>query len=104
MENGKTIKQSVEGTVLISPDGTILETEDEVELNTLPKAISEYVSKNFGGKKISEAYKITDAAGVVSYEAEVGKDEYMFDANGTFTKKVEKKEEKDDDDDKKKPK
>ncbi len=102
METGKKIKQEVEGSVLISPEGTILETEEEIFVGALPAGVADYISKNFGGKKVKEAFKITDAAGKISYEAEVGKDEYLFDANGGFLKKVEEKGEKDDDDDKKK--
>jgi len=102
METGKGRKEEVEGTVLISPDGTILETEEEISVTSLPAGVVDYVSKNFGGKKVKEAFKITDSAGKVTYEAEVGKDEYLFDANGGFLKKMEEKGEKDDDDKKKK--
>jgi hypothetical protein len=102
MENGKSTKREVEGSVLISPSGSILETEEEIETAALPKGVSEYVTKSLGGKKIKEAFKITGSAGAVSYEIEIGKDEYLFDANGGFLKKVAEKSEKDDDDDKKK--
>lgn len=102
METGKGKKKEVEGTVLFSPDGTILETEEEIEVSDLPKGVSEYVTKNVAGKKIKEASKITDKAGLVSYEVEIGKEEYFFDANGSFIKKSDSKEEKDDDDKKKK--
>ena len=91
MENGKATKQEVEGSVLISPDGTIIETEEEISTGTLPKSVGEYVSKNLGGKKIAEAFKITNTTGAISYEIEIGKDEYLFDSNGGFLKKIEKK-------------
>ncbi len=97
METGSTSKVRVEGTVLISPTGSILETEEESETKSLPNGISDYVTKNLGGKKIKEAYKITDNTGVISYEIEIGKDEYLFDSNGGFLKKAEEKDEKDDD-------
>ena len=97
METGSTSKVRVEGTVLISPTGSILETEEEIETKSLPNGISDYVTKNLGGKKIKEAYKITDNTGVISYEIEIGKDEYLFDSNGGFLKKAEEKDEKDDD-------
>jgi len=59
----------------------------------------EYVIKNYLGSKIEEAAKITDAAGKITYEAEIekGKEEIelIFDANGQFIKKmVEAKYEK----------
>lgn len=100
--DGKVDKKEVEGSVLISADGSILETEEEISTGTLPKGVSEYVTKNLGGKKIGEAFKITNAKGEISYEIEIGKDEYLFDNNGGFIKKIDKKEEKEDDDDKKK--
>jgi hypothetical protein len=98
MESGKSSKAEVEGSVLISPDGSILETEEEIETSTLPKGVSEYVTKNLGGKKIAEAFKITNASGAISYEIEIGKDEYLFDNSGAFVKKIDKKDEKDDND------
>jgi hypothetical protein len=104
METGKSTKVEVEGSVLISPDGNILETEEEIETKALPAGVSDYVAKNLGGKKIAEAFKITNASGAVSYEIEIGKDEYLFDNNGGFVKKIEKKDDKDDDDKKDKKK
>ena len=92
-ENGKT-----EGTATYDLAGKLLETEMEIKVAELPKGVSEYITKNVAGKKIDEASKITDGAGKVTFEAEVKKVEYIFDANGAFIKKVEpKKEEKDDD-------
>lgn len=96
METGKNIKEEVEGSVLISPDGAILETEEEIEVKDLPKAVAEYIAKNAGGKKIKEASKITDKNNVITFEAEVGKEEYFFDAGGAFIKKEAMKKEKDD--------
>jgi hypothetical protein len=84
-----------------STDGKLLQTETEIKVSELPKAVSEYVTKNYAGYKISEAAKIVDPAGVISYEAEVekGKEEFdlIFDSNGGFLKKeVESGEDKDD--------
>lgn len=94
METGKGKKVEVEGSVLISPDGTILETEEEIEASALPKVILEYIAKNVPDKKAKEASKITDKDGGVTYEIEVGKEEYFFDTNGAFIKKGDSKEEK----------
>jgi hypothetical protein len=85
-----------------SPAGKMLDTEVEIKTSELPKSVAEYVAKNYAGYKISEAAKITDAAGTVSYEAEVekGKEELdlIFDSNGGFLKKTDESgEEKDDD-------
>jgi hypothetical protein len=83
-------------------DGTLLETETEIATNALPKAIADYLTKNYVGYKFSEASKIVDAVGTISYEAEIKKDkeemDLLFDANGAFIKKeVEEKDSKDKD-------
>lgn len=94
-----------EGTATYDATGKLVETEMEIKVAELPKGVSDYMTKNEAGKKIDEASKITDAAGKVTFEAEVKKVEYIFDANGTFIKKVEpKKDEKDDDEKKEKGK
>jgi len=86
-ENGKTKKENIETSVLYDATGKLIQTEVEISISQLPKAVSEYVAKNLNGKKISEAAKITDAAGLVSFEAEIGEADYIFDANGNFIKK-----------------
>ncbi|HWY12462.1 MAG TPA: PepSY-like domain-containing protein [Bacteroidia bacterium] len=98
-ENGKT-----EGTATYDAAGKLVETEIEIKIAELPKGVSDYITKNVAGKKIDEASKITDAAGKVTFEAEVSKAEYIFDSNGTFVKKVEPKKNEKDDDEKKKGK
>jgi len=100
MDNGKTVKEIIEQSVVFSPDGAILQTEVEIKVGELPAAVKEYVNKNFPGKKIKEAAKITEANGTVTYEAEIAKADYIFDADGKFLKK-EVENEKDDDDKKK---
>ncbi len=87
----------VETSANFSTDGKLLETETEMKVSELPKTVTDYITKNYGDYKTSEAAKIVDAAGKVSYEAEVkkGKEEMdlIFDANGAFVKKeVEAKE------------
>lgn len=82
----------VETSACFSADGKLLETEHEIKISELPKAISDYVTKNYAGYKISEASKIEDAATKkISYEAEIqkGKEEMdlLFDADGKFLSK-----------------
>ena len=77
----------VETSVLIGPNGQLMETEVEIKPTDLPKSVSDYVAKNLVGKKIKEASKITDAKNVVTYEAEVDEADYIFDATGNFIKK-----------------
>jgi len=73
-------------------------TETKVEISSLPAGIMEYIAKNIPGGKISEVSKIVDAKGLISYEAEVNKTDYVFTANGQFLSK--KEGDNDDDDDK----
>lgn len=90
----------IETSATFSVDGKLLETETEIKTSELPKAVTDYVTKNYVDHKLTEASKIVDAAGVVTYEAEVkkGKEEMdlLFDSTRTFIKKeVESPEKKD---------
>lgn len=75
----------VETSVVYSADGIMLETEIEIAATSLPQAAQDYVKNTLGGKKIKEASKITTAAGIVTFEAEVGGKDYLFDSNGNYT-------------------
>ena len=82
----------IETSATFTADGKLTETEQEIKVADLPKAAADYITKNYAGHKIEEAAKITDAAGKISFEAEVkkGKEEMdlIFDENGVFLKKV----------------
>lgn len=89
-------KQNKKGvSVLLDAAGKIEQTETEITLSTLPTAVTDYVSKNLNGKKIKEASKMVDSAGIVTYEAEVGGIDYLFDMNGNFIKTEIKEPEED---------
>ena len=91
----------VETSATYDASGNKLETESEIETSALPKAVSEYLAKNYAGQKIKEAAKIVDAKGTLMYEAEVKEGDLIFDSNGKFIElKVAKKEDKEDDDEK----
>ena len=74
-------ENKTEHSALFSADGTLIETEIEIAVNQLPKAIADYVTKNMKGKKIKEASIITETNGKKKYEAEVGGKDYLFDEN-----------------------
>ncbi len=76
-------KDGKEMSAVFDVSGKLLETEIEIEFESLPKTISEYLQKNNKGK-IKEASKITNASGLITYEVEVGKSDLMFDAQGNF--------------------
>ncbi len=77
---------NIEQSVLIDAKGDILEVEEEIKVKQLPSAIFTYVAKNYPKQKIKEAAKITNAAGIISYEAEIKSKDLLFDAAGNFLK------------------
>ena len=89
----------VESSAVFLADGTFKELEQEIKLSELPKAASDYCTKNYTGYKLAEAEKITDAAGKIMFEAEMekGKEHFdvIFDDKGTFVKKGEIEKESD---------
>lgn len=76
----------VENSATFKADGTLVETETEIAISELPKAISDYLAKNYSGKKIKEAAKIVDAEGNLKYEAEIDNKDLLFDQQGNFIK------------------
>ncbi len=98
MEDGKyeaSFSQGkMEASVTMLPDGSLFETEIDIDPMNLPQPARDYVANNLGGKKISSAERITNANGLVSYEAEVDDTDYMFDTIGQFTGKEEEEGEK----------
>ena len=79
-QNGKTI------SAVIDKNGTIVETETDIPVTDLPKAVQDYMKKNYPGTKIEEAAKIVKANGDINYEAEVHHKDVIFDVNGKFIK------------------
>lgn len=77
-----------EMSVIYDPNGNMLETETEIELNALPISVFDYLKVHYKGKKIKEASKLTDAKGVTTYEAEIKGMDLMFDCEGRFLKEV----------------
>ncbi len=81
----------VESSAVFDANGTFKELEQEIKTSELPKAVTDYCTKNYTGHKLSEAAKITDATGKVMYEAEMSKGKEHFDAlfddKGNFIKK-----------------
>jgi hypothetical protein len=74
-------------SILISPAGNLLETEEAIEISALPQVVSDYLVKNLPAKKIDDASKIIDAQGKITYEVGVNGMDYTFDENGNFLKK-----------------
>ncbi|MBC7525271.1 MAG: PepSY-like domain-containing protein [Flavobacterium sp.] len=100
--NAKNLKWIKEGTTFESEftenggersatfddSGLLLESEKNIKIASLPAPVAKYVADNHKGKKITEASKIKDRKGVVTYEAEVNGMDLIFDAKGNYIKSV----------------
>lgn len=78
----------VKNSVLFDAAGTVIETEAAIPKNSLPAEAIAYVTKHYGTKNLKDAAKITDAKGVVIFEAGVKAKDILFDANGNFLREV----------------
>ncbi|MEO7311122.1 MAG: PepSY-like domain-containing protein [Chitinophagaceae bacterium] len=86
-------KNGSDMSVLFEKNGTMTESETDIKTTDLPATVLAYVAAHYKGKKINEAAKITTAAGVVTFEAEVGDTDVIFDASGKFLKEVKEPKE-----------
>ncbi|MEO8210612.1 MAG: PepSY-like domain-containing protein [bacterium] len=103
MEDGKYEAEfqqnNVETSVLFDANGTYIQKEVEISISELPDAVRNYVSANLSGQKIAEASKISDAGGIITYEAEINNHDYIFDQSGNLLKKESDENEQDKEDD-----
>jgi hypothetical protein len=81
-------KNGTKMSLLIEPNGSIIETEMDIRINELPAKILTYVKKHYAGMSIKEASKITRADRSVNYEASINGKEVLFDDNGKFIKET----------------
>jgi hypothetical protein len=82
-----------EMSVQITEKGELLQTEVYLKVTELPKAVQDYLTKNYKGEKFNEYSEVTDAKKVKHYQAETKEKVFIFDSKGIFVK-----EEKNDDD------
>ena len=91
----------VESSALFGANGEFKAYEQEIKVAELPANVATYCTKTYPSHKISEASKITEASGKVTYEAELekGKEKFdaIFDDKGNFLKKEDVSKEEDDD-------
>ncbi len=82
---------TVEISATFNSDGKLIEREVKMNISELPETITEYIKKNYPDYKLSEASRIVNSDGVLSYEAEImkGKNttDLLFDSNGSFLEK-----------------
>ena len=76
-----------DNSVLFTPDGAFVEQVVAIPVSSLPAGVSAYVKKTYPGTHITEAGKVTDAAGKTRYEAEVKGKDLIFDESGNYLKK-----------------
>ena len=77
-------KSGEDNSVQFTPAGDFIEIVNAIPVNQLPEPVIVYVNKHFRGAHISEAGKVTDAKGKLSYEAEVNRKDLIFDEKGNF--------------------
>ncbi len=79
-------KSGEDMSVQFTPTGVFLEQVAAISQDKLPVGVSAYVKQHYSGAKIIEAGKVTDAKGIITYEAEVKGKELVFDEKGNFLK------------------
>jgi hypothetical protein len=82
---------SVSKTIVLDPQGQVLQTETNIDQSALPPVIASYIKTNYSTYKIHEAISIMSAAGVHTYEVgckDGGNDvDLTFDNDGKFLSK-----------------
>jgi len=88
IENGNYEAKFTDGdyqrSLLFNKDAKVLETETKISVVDLPVRIVQYVTTAYKGLKISEAARIIDSSGVVTFEAEVNGKDLIFNDEGAF--------------------
>lgn len=79
-------KSGEDNSVQFTPAGDFIEIVKAIPVSELPANVTAYVKSHYNGAKITEAGKVTDANGKLSYEAEVNRKDIIFDENGNFVK------------------
>lgn len=79
-------KSGEDNSVLFTPAGKFLEIVKLIPVSELPAPVSAYVKSKYKGAKITEAGKATDAAGKITYEAELKHKVLIFSETGAFIK------------------
>ena len=79
-------KSGEDNSVQFTPSGNFIEIVKAISISELPKPVISYVKEHYKGAKITEAGKVTDAQGKLSYEAEVKGKDIIFDEKGNFVK------------------
>ncbi|GAA4102908.1 PepSY-like domain-containing protein [Mucilaginibacter panaciglaebae] len=79
-------KSGEDMSVVFTPTGAFVEQVEAVSATALPAAATAYLKSHYSGKKVSEAGRVVDAAGKITFEAEVKGVVVVFDKKGSFVK------------------
>jgi hypothetical protein len=79
-------KSGEDNSVQYTPTGEFIEIVNAVPVSQLPAPIITYIKAHYKSSKITEAGRVTDAKGRITYEAEVNKKDIIFDEKGNFLK------------------
>ncbi len=83
------VLRGVKTSAIYLKTGEFQEVEETMSINALPPPAAAYLAKQYPGQKIAEVGHIKNATGEVTWEAEVGGQDVIFDINGEFVR-VEK--------------
>ena len=86
----------VKKSVVFTPEGEDVSSETEINVNSLPEAMTSYIASHLKGKKIDEAVMGTTRSREITYEIEVEGKDYIFDGSGNFLKTEEPEPNEDD--------
>src|SRR5450755_566705 len=75
-------KSGEDNSVVFTPSANFVEIVVAIPINQFPASVAPYVNKNYHGVKITEAGKVTNAAGKQMYEAEIKGKDLIFDEHG----------------------
>lgn len=79
-------KSGEDNSVMFTPSGNFIEIVKAIPVSKLPQSVAPYIKVHYNNAKINEAGLVTDAAGKVTYEAEIKGKDLIFDENGNFVK------------------
>jgi Protein of unknown function (DUF2874). len=80
-------KSGEDHSAMFTPKGEFIELVNAISVSELPPPVVAYVKAHYKGGKITEAGRVTDAKGKISYEAEVNHKDVIFDEKGNFVKR-----------------
>jgi hypothetical protein len=83
---GKFTTDKMDMSVQISEKGELVQKEMYLKIAQLPKAVQDYLTKNYAGTKFNEASEVTNVKNVKHYQVETKEKVLIFDSKGTFVK------------------